>query len=387
MESDYDQLHASLWALVAAMDGRIERTAQAVVDKLIASLKAEGYEAGPETRAALTAYLESTDATLLTAIRSAIPLGSPAPMGDAVISRLATQAFEERWPDGLRLSDRLWKFKTGTERGFFGVLQEGARTGRSTGGLVYDLQRQIEARGARFDLAQTELEDWATLLADAGRAAIHNPSARESWYRTVAQVREHLNKLSDTGTRQAAEVAFKRIRTAVAGGQEALINEAVQWWMYDKQLSFLKRIARTEMATAQHRAVIASAIDDPDIIGFHWQLSSSHPRPDICDYYAGIDMGLGKGVWTKEAVPKHKAHPHCMCKLSPRVSKVKQPGALNYAEFIQGVTPERRAQLLPAWAREAQQRGVELPALIRPDGLGLISKADALTRFGDSLIK
>jgi hypothetical protein len=58
-----------------------------------------------------------------------------------------------------------------------------------------------------------------------------------------------------------------------------------------------------------HNAVIDSTHDDSTIIGYQWRLSGSHKIFDICDYYANIDMGLGKGVWTKDAVPRHKAHP------------------------------------------------------------------------------
>ncbi len=132
------------------------------------------------------------------------------------------------------------------------------------------------------------------------------------------------------------------------------------------------------MATAAHRAVIASAEGDDSIIGFQWRLSGSHPATDICDYYANIEMGLGKGVWTKEAVPHHKAHPHCMCLLIPRVTPIKRAGSKNYAEFIRNATPARRDQLLPKWAKDAVDTGVKLDKLIKPGGLGLLSKQDAI---------
>jgi len=128
------------------------------------------------------------------------------------------------------------------------------------------------------------------------------------------------------------------------------------------------------MATAAHRAVIASVEGDASIIGFQWRLSGSHPTSDICDYYANIEMGLGKGVWTKAAVPHHKAHPHCMCLLIPRGTPIKSSGSKNYGEFIQNVNPERRAQLMPAWAREAVKNGTPISDLIRQDGLGLITQ-------------
>lgn len=382
MEQDYEELHQQLWALVAAMDGRLVGGAEAVAAKLFAQAKAAGFAYSPAVQAELTTYLDSLDTLLRQNIAAAIPLGSPAPLGDKLITSLSEQAFQERWPDGLRLSDRLWKFRGDTQRGFAQVLQEGVRLGQSASGIIYDLQRQVEARGTRFEIVHAEAEDWAAKLADAGRSAIRNPASRDSWQRAVKEVRRHINQLSDNGTRQAAETAFKKMRAAVAAGDEALIRETLKWWLYDKQLAYFKRIARTEVATAQHRAVIASAIDDPDVIGYLWSVSSSHPRFDICDYYASIDMGLGRGVWPKHAVPKHKAHPHCMCALSPRVTKIKQRGEVNYADFIRGINADQRDKLLPAWARQAQQRGLDWESLIRPDGFGLITRDEARARFG-----
>jgi hypothetical protein len=382
MPADYADLHRRLWQLIHESDGKLEDGAAAVAARLIEKLKAEGYQFGPETQAELTGYLDAIEGELRAAIKAATLLGAAAPIRDERVAQLAEQAFAERWPDGLRLSDRLWKFKGDTTAGFQRVLQDGARVGQSVNALVYDLQRQIEARGARFQIVHTEFADWTEVLGQAAQALIKNPKGRDQWNRTVSLVRTHLDKLAETGTRHAAETAFKRIRAAAEAGREDLIGEAIYWWQYDKQLFLLKRIARTEMATAQHRAVIASTQDDEDIIGYQWRLSSSHPEPDICDYYAGIEMGLGRGVWPKDQAPQHKAHPHCMCLIIPRVTRVKASGSLNYAEFIQGVTPERQAALLPVWARKATAAGVDLPALIRPDGLGLITRQEAVARFG-----
>lgn len=379
---DYVDLHRRLWQLVAEQEGKLEGGAKALVDKLLAQLQGEGYELTPDISNQLTDYLDSVSNALRQGIQSAIVLGSPTTMADALVSSLAQQAYTEQWPDGQTLSQRLWGFRQEFRQGFSDVLSQGARIGRAVNGLVYDLQRAIEAKGARFEIKHGEVEDWATRLADAGRGGLHTPEARQAWNRMVSDVRAHLDKLVDNGTRHAAETAFKRIRIAVEAGNQAAIDEGVAWWMYDKQLYYLKRIARTEMATAQHRAVIASTETDEDIIGYQWRLSSSHPAPDICDYYASIEMGLGKGVWPKDHVPKHKAHPHCMCLIVPRVTKVRTPGALNYAEFIQGVTPERQAALLPTWARKAMAGGIDLASLIRPDGFGLMTRQAAIAQFG-----
>jgi hypothetical protein len=133
--------------------------------------------------------------------------------------------------------------------------------------------------------------------------------------------------------------------------------------------------------------VIDDTHNNPGIIGYQWRLSASHPRPDICDFYANIEMGLGKGVWTKESVPHHKAHPHCMCLLIPRATAIPYKGAQDYALFIKSVSPERRAQLLPKWAQEAAAAGIPLTQLIRADGLGLITKRAATDLLNNKTVE
>lgn len=375
-ETEYAALHRRLWQLVAEYDEILSTGSAELAERLIERLRQDGWGIGPETAAALNAYFEEVEQTLRDGIRSATRLGSPTAMRDALVARLTEEAFVRRWDDGKNLSTRLWDFRQGTTAGLGRVLADGARTGRSIGALVYDLQREIEAVGSTFEIRHTNFDDWAMELADAAKAVIKNPKAADHWRRTVNQVRHHLDELADSGTRHAAETAFKRILQAVEAGQTEILSDAVYWWQYDKQLYLLKRIARTEMATAQHRAVIVSTEEDPDVIGYHWRLSSSHPEPDICDYYAGIEMGLGRGVWPKDQVPRHKAHPHCMCLLVPRVTPVKDKGALTYAEFITGMATERRAKLLPKWAQEAIRNGTPLAQLIRPDGLGLVTQKE-----------
>lgn len=68
------------------------------------------------------------------------------------------------------------------------------------------------------------------------------------------------------------------------------------------------RLARTEINNAHHAATIANAQNKPWVEGFIWHLSSSHPRPDICNDYAD------QGYFDKYKVPQ-KPHPHCLCYL------------------------------------------------------------------------
>ncbi|WP_024296653.1 hypothetical protein [Methylomicrobium lacus] len=276
-----------------------------------------------------------------------------------------------------------------TRDGLTQVLRDAIRQGKSANQTIYDMQRQIEraAGGEKFKIVEKYREDWVTELWQSAQTLIHDPKAKTQWAATVADIKKHIDQLEVAGTRRAAERLFDKMREAVKQGNADMAAKAVHWWIYDKQLYHLKRIARTEMATAGHRAVIDDTQNNDGIIGYQWRLSASHPRPDICDYYANIEMGLGKGVFTKESVPRHKAHPHCMCLLIPRATPIPRKGSQNYAEFIRGVAPERREQLLPKWAQEAMSSGVPMERLMRADGMGLLTKAAAIDLLNRNTIE
>ena len=75
--------------------------------------------------------------------------------------------------------------------------------------------------------------------------------------------------------------------------------------------------------------------------GYHFQqeriqyvqirLSSKHPKTDICDYHAKVDLyGLGPGVYPKAEAPKPPFHPYCGCRVVPCLSvRPKKPPKFN----------------------------------------------------------
>lgn len=386
--TDYPELYKRLAQEILKRDGQISADTSAFIKQFITQLQSEGWQLSGDAETALNSHLSGINNVIKEAIGSAVAVASGLPLTAAslqseAVLKLAEQAFIESWPDGLTLSDRLWRWRKDIRTGVQQQLQAGIRQGKAVNAVMYDMQRAIERGGNRFKIVTDHADDWVTELHASATALIHDPAAKAAWKVTIGEAEERISMLKATGSRSAAEQVLKQIRNAVDKGSEELVDKAVKWWLYNKQLYNLKRIARTEMATAAHRAVIASVEGDESIIGFQWRLSASHPVADICDYYANIEMGLGKGVWTKDAVPHHKAHPHCMCLLIPRVTPIKQAGSKNYAEFIQNVNPERRAQLLPNWVREAMKKGTPIADLIRPDGLGLISQATHISSVND----
>lgn len=68
------------------------------------------------------------------------------------------------------------------------------------------------------------------------------------------------------------------------------------------------RLGRTEINNAHHDTTIRLTQDKPWVLGYKWNLSGSHSRPDICNIYAERNGG----VFTKQTVPS-KPHPQCLC--------------------------------------------------------------------------
>jgi hypothetical protein len=75
------------------------------------------------------------------------------------------------------------------------------------------------------------------------------------------------------------------------------------------------RLARTEINNSYREALVLSNHENPITLGVKWNLSKSHPRPDICDVWAAADLyGLGAGVYPPEKTPLD--HPNGMCYLT-----------------------------------------------------------------------
>lgn len=75
------------------------------------------------------------------------------------------------------------------------------------------------------------------------------------------------------------------------------------------------RLARTEIARAHAQATEMSAAMNPFVKGLKWNLSGSHPKPDICDSNA-VGGPNGDGTYEIGSAPTCPAHPHCLCYLT-----------------------------------------------------------------------
>ncbi|MCI7076526.1 hypothetical protein, partial [Campylobacter sp.] len=93
-------------------------------------------------------------------------------------------------------------------------------------------------------------------------------------------------------------------------------NKALKIAGYEKARYYAKRIALNETARAYNDARAFEYANSSDIQVVKIQMSITHPRTDICDYYAGVDKyGLGAGVYPKDKAPVPPFHPFCRCQM------------------------------------------------------------------------
>lgn len=101
-------------------------------------------------------------------------------------------------------------------------------------------------------------------------------------------------------------------------GEEALARR-LEVAYQEKVRYHANRIAQTELHRAYAVRQARELMDDTDVEIVQWRLSPTHPQPDICDYFAQVDLyGLGPGLYPKGAAPVAPLHPFCRCYLKFR---------------------------------------------------------------------
>lgn len=116
------------------------------------------------------------------------------------------------------------------------------------------------------------------------------------------------------------------------------------------------RLARTETNNAYRLTHALGAKNSTIVKGIKWNLSHSHPEPDICDVWATQDLyGLGPGVYPPDKLPP--GHPNCLCYLTDILLQSEElvraleekyqtsiPDGVKYSEPIKdGLFPEKIA--------------------------------------------
>lgn len=140
-------------------------------------------------------------------------------------------------------------------------------------------------------------------------------------------------------------------------------NQALKIAGYEKARYYAKRIALNETARAYNDARAFEYANSKDIQVVKIQMSKTHPRTDICDYYASVDKyGLGAGVYPKHKAPVPPFHPFCRCQMIPKYAHEYPKPKLNAnadKEYLDGLKEWQRARILGSkrGAKEALKTG------------------------------
>lgn len=254
-EQQIEQLHAMLEIMAAEFGAEIDRLGNAdgtlpmsAVDLLNRYIEQRMGEFDTAFRRVLMDGLQRS-ATMGAGVLGILPVQADAVAASAV--RYVTQFV---WADGLQLSDRLW------------------RAGQGTRQVVRQHILGAIARGQAASTAALEL------LA-SGKPLL---------------------------TEVAAGIEAGKAKSIKALVRRSLVGkERSQRFIYE-------RLMRTEMNRAYTEAFVSAAVGDDDIVGVKFNLSPLHPKVDICDVHAKVDLyGLGPGVYPLNAHP-YPAHPQTL---------------------------------------------------------------------------
>ena len=339
---DWSELRKEFLTRLTQADQTLDRSVSDFAQETLSEIKAQGYELTQDLEDRLDKFSQDQEAPLKTLMAEVtLPVieaqsGLVKKARDKLVDELVNEVFETEYSDGLKISDRVWNTNKRIKKGLKDTLKRAVSTEKATGNVIMEMQAVIEKEAAQeFALKFTDrVPGWLNTLDDQARELMVDPQGWASWRDTKAQVEKLVGNLAESGTRRGAQQYLKEIESALQAGRLDLVDKALNNYLYDKQLYALKRIQRTETSNAYQLAQIRATEDDPEIIGYQWLLSSSHPQPDICDWYASVDHGLGKGIWPKKKVPKKKAHPQCLCDLLPVISPEKEEGYKSMDEFL-----------------------------------------------------
>ena len=294
---------------------------QNVFAGFLTMLKAKNYKVDDEVKQKVREILDENERFIRTFLEGiTIQVSVKAGEGSSLASKLMDEIFNYKYPDGLTLSERLWKNKKEAEKEFFQILRKQLKLRKSAIHTAYEIQKHMERlHGKKFVKLTKEEIKLIEKLRNSAKAMIKGEISKEKWKKILKQYQNYIKKRKESpyGVKNAHEQLLKNLTKAVDEASLQAVDDAVKWYMYDKQLYNLKRITRTETANVFHQMVIQSHKDNEFVKGYKWKLSHAHKIKDICDEYANVDFGLGKGVFPKDKVPQRVAHPHCTCIIEP----------------------------------------------------------------------
>jgi len=276
----------------------------------------ERIRAGESVEKAVKNSLKGMPKTLQAMMAEAIAAGaftaSGAKLSSSALNRLNAISWSS---DGFNLSQRLHKLDSEMYSAIVSVLSDSIKRGTTVTALARKL---LDGYGNAKDYTGIgEIPDYLNkLLGATRRMQIYSSPKDIKEY--MASIRRTRRMVESMRSQTALRSAYEQLLLGAERLNQKALNKAIEIAIAEKSRYLAERIARTETARAWSDGFYARYMDDPDVIAFQWRLSSAHRIIDICDFYANADLfGLGAGIYPKDKMPPHPAHPHCTCLIEP----------------------------------------------------------------------
>ncbi|BAF69580.1 hypothetical protein [Nitratiruptor sp. SB155-2] len=124
---------------------------------------------------------------------------------------------------------------------------------------------------------------------------------------------KQVNKLKTSPLR----AGYTQLLEAIEKEDKKALDKALRTAIEEKARFYANRIAQTEIFRAKNWQNAIEYLEDDEVEFVKFEMSSSHPKTDICDFYAKLDIGYGKGIVPKTQMRTLPLHPFCRCKYVP----------------------------------------------------------------------
>jgi hypothetical protein len=200
---------------------------------------------------------------------------------------------------------------------------------------------QSAMRGVANDVSGNYVDNLEKFITDKGREMdiekLYFQVPRKAVLNVTSRLWADGNNFSDriwSLNKYANDAINKAVSAGIARGESAVdLSKDIRNFLIDPQISSgaswttaakksatgrgtvhynALRLARTEINSTYRETLILSNEENPVTLGVKWNLSKSHPKPDVCDLWASLDQyGLGAGVYPPMQAPID--HPNGMC--------------------------------------------------------------------------
>lgn len=157
---------------------------------------------------------------------------------------------------------------------------------------------------AGYGLRDDEILQPMLSLPSYIRKALRNKLARPS-------VQSQIDRLKTSPLKAAYRQLVDLLEDGVV--DEDTLAEYISTALEEKARYYAQRIAVTETFRAAAYSDGVEFLNDDTVQFVKFTLSHSHHIHDICDFYANLNLGYGKGVVPKSEMRFLPLHPHCHC--------------------------------------------------------------------------